>query len=236
MAWIKLEISTADKPEVWAIAEALSIDPDAALGKLIRVWAWFDTQTTAGNAPSVTKSLLDRIVGVTGFCESMISVGWMIDDGGKISLPNFDRHNGQTAKTRALTAKRVLKHKQKGNAAANDEVTHGALPRLDKRKRRIIERDKPDSAPENWVVPPHLDSPVVRDLLARFAEMRNKIKKPIKSIRDASAILPRFDDLDHLQFALETCIANQYQGLKPDYRPTTKKQTNSTTAQMYEAL
>ena len=68
--WIKCEISTPDKPEIWEIAEAANIDPDAVFGKLFRVWAWFDQHTEKGNAPSVTKKLIDRSVGVTGFAIS----------------------------------------------------------------------------------------------------------------------------------------------------------------------
>ena len=70
--WIKFDTSTSDKPEVWAIAGSLQIDPDAVVGKLLRVWAWFDDQTENGNAPTVTKALLDRRVSVTGFCDAMI--------------------------------------------------------------------------------------------------------------------------------------------------------------------
>jgi hypothetical protein len=36
--WIKIEISTPDKPEVAIIAECLKIDPDAVVGKLFRIW------------------------------------------------------------------------------------------------------------------------------------------------------------------------------------------------------
>lgn len=31
--WIKLEVITPDKPEIFRLAEILNIDPDAALGK-----------------------------------------------------------------------------------------------------------------------------------------------------------------------------------------------------------
>lgn len=113
MTWIKFESTTHDKQEVWQIASTLGIDPDAVVGKLLRVWVWFDMQTKDGNAASVTKSLLDRCVGVTGFCDSMISVGWMNESDGVISLPNFDRHNGQTAKNRALGAIRAQKSRSR---------------------------------------------------------------------------------------------------------------------------
>lgn len=132
--WIKFELSTMDKPEVCQIADAAGIDPDAVVGKLMRVWGWFDQQTESGNAPSVSKKLLDRLVGVSGFCEFMQSVGWMVDGDGIISLPNFDRHNGKTAKNRVLTAKRVANHKVKTNAESNAANVSGALPKEEKRR------------------------------------------------------------------------------------------------------
>jgi hypothetical protein len=132
--WIKFELATMDKPEVCQIADAAGIDPDAAVGKLLRVWGWFDQQTECGNAPSVSKKLLDRLVGVSGFCDFMQSVGWMVDGDGIISLPNFDRHNGKTAKNRVLTAKRVANHKVKSNDETNAPIVSGALPKEEKRR------------------------------------------------------------------------------------------------------
>ncbi|NWA30078.1 hypothetical protein HX817_00900 [Pseudomonas sp. C6002] len=131
--WIKFELTTLDKPEVCQIADLADIDPDAVVGKLMRVWGWFDQQTENGNAPSVSKKLLDRLVGVTGFCEHMKSVHWMLEAEGVISLPHFDRHNGKTAKNRLLTAKRVANHKA-GNAKGNAANVSGALPKEEKRR------------------------------------------------------------------------------------------------------
>jgi hypothetical protein len=138
--WIKFDTSTPDKPEVWAIAERLDIDPDAVVGKLLRVWAWFDDHTEKGNAPSVTKALLDRRVGVTGFCDAMVFVGWLLEEGDAISVPNFDRHNGATAKSRGLTAKRVANHKAgnaQGNAKGNGASVSDALPRAEEKRAEI---------------------------------------------------------------------------------------------------
>ncbi len=131
--WIKFELTTLDKPEVCQIADLADIDPDAVVGKLMRVWGWFDQQTEKGNAPSVSKKLLDRLVGVTGFCEHMKSVDWMLEAEGVISLPHFDRHNGKTAKNRLLTAKRVANHKA-NNGKSNASIVSGALPKEEKRR------------------------------------------------------------------------------------------------------
>ena len=133
--WIKFELTTLDKPEVCQIADLADIDPDAVVGKLMRVWGWFDQQTENGNAPSVSKKLLDRLVGVIGFCEHMKSVAWMIEAEGIISLPHFDRHNGKTAKNRLLTAKRVANHKA-SNGKSNAASVSGALPKEEKEKNK----------------------------------------------------------------------------------------------------
>ena len=132
--WIKFELTTLDKPEVCQIGDLADIDPDAVVGKLMRVWGWFDQQTQDGNAPSVSKKLLDRQVGVIGFCEHMKSVGWMVEVDGVISLPHFDRHNGKTAKNRLLTAKRVANHKS-ANGKTNAPIVSGALPKEDVEKK-----------------------------------------------------------------------------------------------------
>jgi hypothetical protein len=158
--WIKFETATSDKPEVWAMAQSLGIDADAVVGKLLRVWAWFDQQTQEGNAvgngasvtSSVTKALLDRRVGVSGFCDSMILSGWMSDDGQSLTLPNFDRHNGKTAKTRAMTAKRVATHKAKSNATSVTSSVSGALPREEKRREEYSNIDTlPEWLKNDWL-------------------------------------------------------------------------------------
>jgi len=153
--WIKFELTTLDKPEVCQIADLADIDPDAVVGKLMRVWGWFDQQTENGNAPSVSKKLLDRLVGVIGFCEHMKSVAWMIEIDGVISLPHFDRHNGKTAKNRLLTAKRVANHKA-SNGKGNAPSVSGALPKED------VEKNKP-SLPAHEPADPRMPSEMTLD-------------------------------------------------------------------------
>lgn len=133
--WIKVENVTPDKPEVFAIADALGIDPDAVTGKLVRIWIWADQQTTDGNAPTVTRSLLDRITSVRGFTDAMLAAGWLLESEGKLCFPNFSNHNGQTSKARALTSKRVEASRARGNASVtakkrkcNAETVTEALP------------------------------------------------------------------------------------------------------------
>jgi len=126
--WIKLEINTFEKPEVMAITAAIGFDdPDFVVGKLAKVWRWFDQHTVNGNAENVTKSLLDRMVGVTGMCDAMAKVGWLIVTDNGIYLPNFDKHNGSSAKNRVETARRVAKHRD--NNPVTKKTDRGIIPR-----------------------------------------------------------------------------------------------------------
>jgi hypothetical protein len=183
--WIKFDTSTSDKPEVWAIAESLGIDPDAVVGKLLRVWAWFDDQTEKGNAPIVTRALLDRKVGVTGFVTAMVQAGWMVETDGLLTLPNFDRHNGQTAKNRVLTAKRVATHKKgnaEGNAKGNAPIVTRALPKEEKRreeKNTLTHTAEPEPIQPEDELTPHWN---------RWCEYCLAIGKPVNQIQ-ADAIL-----------------------------------------------
>ena len=153
MAWIKLETHTFDKVEVFSMAQELGIDPDSVVGKCARVWAWFDANTTDGITKSVTTALLDRYCGITGFSQAMVNVGWMVIEDGDLFLPNYDRHNSQTAKDRALNAKRVAKSKKKaldnaegngvGNGIGNVKSLTKSLDREDK-----IREDKNINTPD----------------------------------------------------------------------------------------
>lgn len=126
--WIKVESSTADKPEIHAMARHLNVLPETILGALIRVWVWADQQSIDGNALAVTENVLDRISCVTGLAQAMRSVGWLEGADGALSLPRFDRHNGKSAKNRAVSNARVKRFR-------NDSDVTKALP--EKRREEL---------------------------------------------------------------------------------------------------
>lgn len=141
--WIKFEANTPEKPEVFAITVALGWDdPDLTVGKLMKVWRWFDQHTIDGNAPGVTLALLDRLIGVSGLSKALCDVHWLTANDAGLLLPNFERHNGKTAKDRALTAKRVAKHKAategnpSANAKGNGVSVSSALPKEEKNRSK----------------------------------------------------------------------------------------------------
>ncbi len=152
--WIKMQINLGDKPEVIAIASRLGLDVDAVVGKLLRVWGWFDQHTLDGNAVGVTYSFLDRVTNVAGFAEQLALVGWLEESGSTLSIPKFGRHNGKTAKNRALTNERVAKTRTKSNDGVTQDVTQDALQKpLPEKRREEVKDAEPSGSQENAAPP-----------------------------------------------------------------------------------
>jgi len=130
--WVKMRHDLADDPAVISLVEnTVCVDEEHVIGKLHKLWSWADQQTYDGNASSVSISWIDRYLGVSGFADVLVAVGWLTVNGDGFSIPKFDTHISQSAKQRALTARRVAKSKaKKGNA----KVTVPALPREEKRR------------------------------------------------------------------------------------------------------
>ena len=61
----------------------------------------------------------------------MEKAGWLQHTTEGLCFPKFDRHNSESAKQRALTAKRVARCKSKTNASGNGQGVTNALPRED---------------------------------------------------------------------------------------------------------
>lgn len=104
--WIKMRMDLPEDPAVIRLSEAVSIDPYGVVGRLHKLWSWADRQSRDGHAVGVTEKWIDRYVECDGFAKAMCEAGWLMFENGGISFPNFDRHNGKTAKTRALAADR----------------------------------------------------------------------------------------------------------------------------------
>lgn len=114
--WIKMRNDLSEDPAVIEIAAKLGLDEFAVVGRLQCLWAWADGQSRDGHARGVTSAWIDRKVQRDGFAQAMCDVRWLAVDAVGVTFPNFDHHNGETAKTRALAGNR--KKKQRAGAAA----------------------------------------------------------------------------------------------------------------------
>lgn len=126
--WIPIRIDLADEPEVIAIGDALGIEYDTVVGKLVRLWGWANRVSADGNANSVTQKWIDARVGIVGFAKQMVEVGWLTITTNGIEIPNFQTWNSQSAKTRLLGTKRVQKLRSGGDENCNGSSVTKALP------------------------------------------------------------------------------------------------------------
>lgn len=104
--WIKMRVDLSDDPAVISMACALDLDEFGIVGRLHKLWSWADKHCSAGHAKSVTNVWIDRYIGHAGFAQSMVDVGWLTITETGVEFPNFDRHNGASAKTRAEATER----------------------------------------------------------------------------------------------------------------------------------
>ncbi|HCT6258961.1 TPA: DNA replication domain protein [Klebsiella quasipneumoniae subsp. similipneumoniae] len=191
-SWIKVEVITPDKPEIFQIAEILNIDPDAVLGKLVRIWAWADQQTVDGNAGSVTKGVLDRIAFITGFADALIAVGWLAYDGNKLILPNFERHNGESSKKRALTNRRVAAHRKNETQKVTLAALQKALPEEEEEEEEEVKDKIPPNPPrgrepkKSYPYPEQLNAEAWDEWKAYRSEMRFKAYAPTERSEGAA--------------------------------------------------
>jgi hypothetical protein len=110
---MKIEVTLPNKTEVFEMSEILGIDPDCVIGKLNRVWGWFNEHSIDGVEPISVVKILNNLTNNDRFCDAMVKVGWLEINRKNIKIPNFERHNSEGAKQRALTARRQDKHKKK---------------------------------------------------------------------------------------------------------------------------
>jgi len=138
--WIKMRADLAEDPAVIAIGAKLGMDEFSVVGRLQCLWSWADGQSRDGHASGVTQQWVDRKVQRDGFAQAMCDVGWLLVDNSGLTFPNFDHHNGDTAKTRALGTKR----KQKARATP---PSHAGVP-YSVRDASRSERDKSETREE----------------------------------------------------------------------------------------
>lgn len=104
--WIKMRTAIANDPAVIAMAIDLDASEFEVVGMLHHIWSWADSQSQDGHIKRVTEKWIDRYVHRIGFAKAMESAGWLIIEQDGITLPNFERHNGDSAKKRAEAAER----------------------------------------------------------------------------------------------------------------------------------
>jgi hypothetical protein len=108
-----MRLDLASDPAALRMAAACEIPTQHVVGALHAVWSWFDRHTPDGRAPGLDGAFIDQLAGVPGFAKVMEQVGWLSVTGASLSIPKFNVYMSQSAKRRALTARRTAAYRKR---------------------------------------------------------------------------------------------------------------------------
>lgn len=133
MAWTKCNHGLWFSPEVLGLAARLNIDPIHVGGCCMRIWSWADVEAKDGIIRGATPGMADALVRLPGFAEAMASVKWLSIEKNGLRFPNWDRHNSQSAKERAMDQAR---HWRIRHNRDNTGTTPGHFPNKTRQTRQ----------------------------------------------------------------------------------------------------
>jgi hypothetical protein len=119
--WIKMRSDLFTHPKVVRMSSALQADTLRTVGGLMSAWCLFDAHSIDGELEGYSFSTLDAHVRWEGFSAAMASVKWLVDTGQSLVLPEFNTHNGASAKRRAQDADRK-RNVRKESASEADKM------------------------------------------------------------------------------------------------------------------
>ena len=169
--WIKMRTSLGTHPQVVRISSALKADRLRVIGGLHAVWSLFDTHSEDGTLPGYSLWALDDAIGWQGFGAALALVGWVIEEEDAIRAVDFEEHNGQSAKRRAMETERKRKERAEAEASAKAARELSASEADEKRSREEKRRE------EKNITPPTTSNEVV--VAASYAgDVQNVVVKP----------------------------------------------------------
>lgn len=134
--WIKVRTNLHEDPKVKVVKRHVrASNAHSVTGALLHLWSLGDTYTLDGELKGYTGADLDELVGIPRFAEALAlpEVDWLELKPNSIVIKRFEKHNGASAKRRALAADRQQEHRNR-----NASVTRRTLPdkiRIDKRRK-----------------------------------------------------------------------------------------------------
>lgn len=140
--WIKMRGNLWDDPRVAHICDATGQGEATVVGALYWLWATADQHTESGILPGLTLKAIDRKTGVTGFAAALCEVGWLEERPEGVSIVRFEEHNGASAKSRAMDAKRKADvRKVSGSQPDKSRTENGQIRTSTGARERDRERD-----------------------------------------------------------------------------------------------
>lgn len=196
--WIKMRMDLSSHPKVVRILSATKSDKFRVVGGLHAVWSVFDIHSDKGNLHGYTPDTMDHVIGWQGFSDAMIRVGWLSYDGVEtLTMPDFDTHNGNSAKRRADETERKRKARDKP-----EEVRTDCGQIADKMRSREEEsrgdKDKPPKSPKGETVPFQKIIDLYHEhlpMLPKVVNLNESRKRAMKARWSESVNIPSGDDV-----------------------------------------
>lgn len=220
--WIKMRTSLGTHPQVVRISSALKADRLRVIGGLHAVWSLFDTHSEDGTLPGYSLFALDDAIGWQGFGAALAQIGWLIEGEDALIAVDFDEHNGQSAKRRAMETERKRKERAEKEAAekaalaasASDADKSGTKSGLEKRREEKRVNTK-DTAPPvgDADLFPDVDPQVVAD----FRALRKRVKAEITPTAMKRIATEAEKAGMTLQAALEVCCSRGWRGFEASW-------------------
>lgn len=114
--WIKWVKGLSTRREISVLARKLNISRREAACACMEMWEWADLETADGHIKGATRDDIDLLLGLPGFGSALESpeVGWLRSTERGITFPRWERHNGKTAKARALEQRKKKRQRDLG--------------------------------------------------------------------------------------------------------------------------
>jgi hypothetical protein len=209
--WIKMRGNLWDDPRVTCLVDLTDSSEALVVGALYWLWTTADQHTEDGRMPGLTLRQIDRKTGVQGIGNALVAVGWLEESEGSVTLLHFDEHNGESAKKRCQTAKRVAKHR-----SGNCDVTPEALPADDTSVTTALAREEKRREEEIPPIPPEGGKPEAPSAQSRQPRQSRKAESPAVGLKAwlaavkaaGEAAIP--DDDPVLSYAAEVGIPSDF--------------------------
>lgn len=133
-----------DHPKVVRMSSALNADRLRIIGGLWSVWSTFDTHSVDGTLEGYTLAAIDEDLRWPGFAQAMESVQWLVQVVDGLEVPEFDVHNGASAKRRAQDTRDKKNKRESAKCPQSVRTQVGQMSASDADKVRTRERERED--------------------------------------------------------------------------------------------
>jgi hypothetical protein len=127
--WIKMRTTLPRCPQVVRLASAFDADKCplpvrmlSALGALHVTWSLFDAHSADGCMAGYSLDAIDLAVGVTGWGQAMVDVGWLDVSPCGVTIPEWETHNGTSSKRRLQDMERKRSVRTKSGQTSGREA------------------------------------------------------------------------------------------------------------------